>query len=62
MLLSNDNSAMVDPSQVLTGVVSDRHLHCKECLDEAGIGLCRLSLLPQRLETDCLNSIHIMFY
>lgn len=47
---------------VPTGTVSVTHLHCVEHLDEAGTGLRRLSLLLQRLETACLNFIHIMFY
>ena len=59
---SNDSSVVVDPPQVLTRGARNRHLHCTGCLDGAGTGLCRLSLLPQRLETACVNFIHIMFY
>lgn len=62
MLPSNDSSVVVDPPQVHTRAVRDRHLHRTGCLDGAGAGLCRLSLLPQRLETACLDVIHIMFY
>lgn len=46
----NDCSVVVDPTQVITRAVRDRHLHCTGCLDGAGAGLCRLSLLLQRLE------------
>lgn len=57
-----DSNVMVDPPQVLTRAGRDRHLHCTGCLDGAGAGLCRLSLLLQRLDLACLNFIHIMFY
>lgn len=59
---SNDSSAVVDLPQVLTGAARRRHFHCTGCLDGAGTGLCRLSLLSRRLEAACLNFIRIMFY
>lgn len=59
VLPGNDSSVMVDPPQSLTRAARDRHLHCTACQD--GAGLCRLSLLLQRLELACLNFIHNMF-
>lgn len=54
----NDSNVIVDPPQVLTRAVRDRHFHCTGRLDGAGAGLCSLSLLLQGLEPACLSKFY----